>query len=93
MARYVPAAEGQSAKVLVNRVQQLLGSWQPQRNVANIKVLHVMARLQILPDIAFPCKKKRRVMHAVRLRERYFAIVPWLSGCSKCFDASNFSEL
>ena len=51
----IPLAEGQGAKVAVYDPQELLCLWQPQRHMANIIVLHVVAALQILIHIPFAC--------------------------------------
>ncbi len=48
----VAAAEGECAKVLVNGGQQLLGAREPQRHVPHVKVLHVVAALEVLADDA-----------------------------------------
>jgi hypothetical protein len=45
-------AEGQCAKVLVDGPQQGLGTWQAQRHMPHIKVLHVVGALQVLTHIA-----------------------------------------
>ena len=47
-----PFAEGQGAKVAVYDPQQLLCLGQTQRHMPNIKVLHVMAALQVLMNIS-----------------------------------------
>jgi hypothetical protein len=46
-----PLTEGEGAKVAVDDAQQLLGTRQPQRHMPHIKVLHVVAALQVLPHI------------------------------------------
>lgn len=47
-----PPAEGQCAEVLVDCCQQCLGTWQPQRHMAHVKVLHVVGALQVLTHVA-----------------------------------------
>ena len=53
--RRSPAAEGKGPKVLVNGGQQRFGTGQPQRHMPDIKVLHVVAGLQILMHQPLPC--------------------------------------
>ena len=45
-----PPAEGEGAEVLVDGVEELLGALQPQRDVAHVKVLHVVRGLHVVVD-------------------------------------------
>ena len=45
-----PPAEGEGAEVLVDGVQELLGALQPERDVADVKVLHVVRGLHVVVD-------------------------------------------
>ena len=44
-------AEGEGAEVLVDRIEQRLGLLQPQRHVAHVEVLHVVAALHVLVHV------------------------------------------
>ena len=57
----IPPAEGQCGEVLVNCCQQLLCSGQPQWNVTNVKILHVIATLQIFSDISLTLTNQKMV--------------------------------
>ena len=53
--RHSPLAEGQGPEIPVDDAQQLLGPGQAQGHVATVKVLHVVAALQVLMHIALAC--------------------------------------
>ena len=46
-----PSAESQSSEVLVDGVQQRLRTLEPERDVADVEVLHVVARLHVVVDL------------------------------------------
>ena len=50
-----PSAEGKCPKVPVNGGQKLLGTWQAQRHVTHVEVLHVVTALHVLSHIALAC--------------------------------------
>ena len=50
----VSPAKGERPKVLVDGLQQLLGAREAQRDVSDVKVLHVMRALEVLADISLP---------------------------------------
>ena len=52
LLRCLPLAECQCAKVAVDDIQQGLGPGKSQGHMANIKVLHVVAALQVLMHIS-----------------------------------------
>ena len=56
----LPAAEGEGAKVLVDGRQQSFGSGQPQWYMPCLKVLHIVAGLQILMHQTLACTASAR---------------------------------
>ena len=53
-----PLAEGQRPKIPVDDAQQLLGPGQAQGHVTTVKVLHVVAALQVLIHPALACSAR-----------------------------------
>ena len=46
-----PSAESQSSEVLVDGVEQRLRTLQPERDVADVEILHVVARLHVVVNL------------------------------------------
>ena len=57
-----PSAERQGSEVLVDGVEQSLGTLEPERHVAHVEVLHVVARLHVVVNL--------------RTRDRNFRCLP-----------------
>ncbi len=54
--QHSPLAKCEGAKVAVNDIQQCFCPREAQGHMTNVKILHVVARLKVLVDIALACK-------------------------------------
>ena len=53
--RCLPLAKCQCAKISIDDIEQGLGSGKSQRHMADVKILHVMAALQVFMHISLAC--------------------------------------